>query len=795
MNSDCTKATVTNKGSEIESLSERSPLRCRDKNNLTTQISEQNRGILEEKFTNQERNHKVQAESFTDPSFIKVSSTYVTSMPSISKLRQLRESFLQNNTENKTKHPISSEADKENLLSSPSQGNLITSDRIHSQKSALASNHSALKHILGSKSNSKELQQAHGRADSKNNFTKDSFVNDSNKDKNIEVLPISINKNKQPIIVMKIDLGGDRKDELSIFEGDDPAQVALEFCQRNQLDNKVVEPLTRNVNLQIANYQKYKEERTRQLSQSKGQSTITTATPHSDNSVPRNRPQYEREDSQQSLLVTSGRRSKEDRTTNCSDPKASSERIRPVIKFELQSGKVIDDESPQPEKELRKDQFVDTERRITETKSTATFVQKEIPKLETTPATRKNLRESLDSQFRTKPTTSSFNQETVYEKRPNIRSPFVSPCSNKKTNKSFEKITSILTKSLTETKKRNELCISLVENNKHEVGLGCNIEIQNKHNQIDQKFFSPTSKETSFARLYQDANEKRKRLAQLSSKIKLERTLREEKENTFRPDINKSKDNKRDKTTELMIQSPINKSSSQIILTEFNFASPNNTSKGALNVRAFNSGTKSNPRSSSRAIQHTISVNLKQFQSSFVESPITKLTPKNSQSRFKEFASATQSFAFGEASSGKKVLNQSSHHIKDIRTETSSHKKGKSSMNAQRSTNNFASTGKKVSLRESILNRTRSERKLEKQQLQVQEERIVRQVFSVLDGSKSGVITAETVDITTINSKVLELISDILFSLEDEECSMDIQQFRQRLIEQNLVDRLMKLVP
>ena len=101
----------------------------------------------------------------------------------------------------------------------------------------------------------------------------------------------------------------------------------------------------------------------------------------------------------------------------------------------------------------------------------------------------------------------------------------------------------------------------------------------------------------------------------------------------------------------------------------------------------------------------------------------------------------------------------------------------------------------KVSLREAILNRTRSEKSLSQKKALEQEEKVVRNVFRTLDKYKRGVISAETVDISTIDSRVLELISEVLFMLEDEECKMNTEQFHQRLMEKNLIGKLMELIP
>ena len=102
------------------------------------------------------------------------------------------------------------------------------------------------------------------QASANSNTTKD------NSRSNTSMTTVPIFKiEKKAVIVMKVDLGEGRRDEIHLHEGDDPAKVALDFCYKNQLEAKVIEPLTKNINYQMSNYLKQKDEKLRQRSSSR----------------------------------------------------------------------------------------------------------------------------------------------------------------------------------------------------------------------------------------------------------------------------------------------------------------------------------------------------------------------------------------------------------------------------------------------------------------------------------------------------------------------------------------------
>ena len=780
MNTDFPSESRSNKVLETESLNGGSASILSEVNHATSNRShEHKRVIFEDKPSTLDRKLLVTEEMGSDLSFDKFQNNSNRNSLPASKNQQSNESISQNNLPDSRRSQNPPADRKTNTQSTVSLDKSINSMDSRTQKTSTNTSHQQI---------SQTDAQNTGQLSEPDSNKRESSISERNRLSDVYLA----GKNRQPIIVMKIDLGSGKKDELCLFEGDDPAKVALDFCLKNQLDSKVVDPLTRNIITQLRNYQKLKEERTRQRSLSKGQASGPT-TNSDNNPVPKqSRPQNEREDPQPVNQTLSGRPSRENRSSHRSDAKLAAERTRPVIKFELQNGKVLEDEPPQPEKEVKRELFTETEKQNFEAKLTS--VHRENSKPESTPINRKEARESLDHPSKGKPGLI----HNIYEQiqRPALRSSIVkSPQSNKKLNKSLEKVIPAANKSFTESKKRNELSTSFVDPQKRSYI----IDTENSDDQYTKvssnKYVSPTSRDASFNRLYNDATAKKNRLDQLSAKVKLERTLREEKENTFRPSINKPRDSQRDKSRKLVVQSPTSKLKPQLLLTDFDVTSPNNGSRGSLSVRNINSGSKSNLRSNSRSALQTGNASVKyMYQGSFVEPTSTKNSSKSVSAKEKNL-STTQSFVTTGTSSGKKILNRSSHVLKENRQANISFTQVKSPTNMNKKANESSHTDKKVSLRESILNRTRSEKMLEKQQTKLLGEKAVRQVFNILDASRKGVITAETIDITTIDSKVLELISDILFSLEDEECSMNVQQFYQRLVEQNLIEKLMKLVP
>ena len=68
---------------------------------------------------------------------------------------------------------------------------------------------------------------------------------------------------RKPQVILNIDIGGGKVSQLALFEGDDALAVAKEFCQRNNLLPVVVDPLKRQLEIQLEIYNKLKAERNR----------------------------------------------------------------------------------------------------------------------------------------------------------------------------------------------------------------------------------------------------------------------------------------------------------------------------------------------------------------------------------------------------------------------------------------------------------------------------------------------------------------------------------------------------
>jgi len=73
-------------------------------------------------------------------------------------------------------------------------------------------------------------------------------------------------RRKKPIVIMNIDVGAGKKEEIKIFEHDDPAEVANAFCQKFGLPSKVAKVLTQNIQQQVDQFNKLRMEKLSQKS-------------------------------------------------------------------------------------------------------------------------------------------------------------------------------------------------------------------------------------------------------------------------------------------------------------------------------------------------------------------------------------------------------------------------------------------------------------------------------------------------------------------------------------------------
>ena len=264
------------------------------------------------------------------------------------------------------------------------------------------------------------------------------------------------------------------------------------------------------------------------------------------------------------------------------------------------------------------------------------------------------------------------------------------------------------------------------------------------------------------------------------TKAKSERDLREEKENSFRTNVERPADIEKQNPKNSKAQSSASKLKAQLLFANVTVVSPPNKQKGNIGNKNASLSTKNDHN---KSVRQSTSGALK-FRDNYVEAKPIRNTSVKLRDKSPDEPEIMRVFV-------NKSLNlRSSSDLKENYKLTLVDYKSSHSR-----TDKGGDTQQKVSLREAILNRTRSEKSLIKKKAQEHEEKVVLKIFRTLDKYKRGVISAETVDISTIDSKVLELISEVLFILEDEGCKMNVEQFHQRLVEQNLMENLIKLFP
>ena len=72
----------------------------------------------------------------------------------------------------------------------------------------------------------------------------------------------------KPIVVMNINIGNGEKAEIQIFEGNNPSEVARNFCQSYNLPPSLIQILTDNITTQVNNYYKLREQKMQKFSTS-----------------------------------------------------------------------------------------------------------------------------------------------------------------------------------------------------------------------------------------------------------------------------------------------------------------------------------------------------------------------------------------------------------------------------------------------------------------------------------------------------------------------------------------------
>ena len=69
----------------------------------------------------------------------------------------------------------------------------------------------------------------------------------------------------KPIVIMNIEIGNGKSEELYIFEDDEPYEVAENFCHRNNLVTKVIGILAKNIEIQVKNFYIRKEKKSQKM--------------------------------------------------------------------------------------------------------------------------------------------------------------------------------------------------------------------------------------------------------------------------------------------------------------------------------------------------------------------------------------------------------------------------------------------------------------------------------------------------------------------------------------------------
>ena len=473
----------------------------------------------------------------------------------------------------------------------------------------------------------------------------------------------------------------------------------------------------------------------------------------------------------------SNRHANENQSSVAFEPKAGCDKPKvrpPAIKFELQKGKTLRNESPQPEKEVRRELFREETKKSQELKPGVMF--QENPRIESPPQRKRITRGGIDRQQKL-----SYNE---WEHGNNGTSSLLRNISQSPDNLSLQqhsdKTRPLSSKSFDASGKSKKVNKWMIDVSRSQ---NFNDKDEDYFDKINTKSMYPTTNEITARTFKNDAVEKNDIFDDLRLQSKSERARPEEKGDTFKTNIEKATEVNKPKPKTSKVQSSANKLKAQLAFVNVTLVSPKNTMKGNLSVRNINLSTRNNSSTNLRAVRQS-SGTLK-FKDSFHEGKSSPNASINLRLREKS-PEGPNLFV------NKSVNLRSSNNMKENR--------GARLANIQQKQNQQGcemsrDTGRKMTLREAILNRTRSEKSLHKKKAQELEEKVVRQVFRTLDKYKKGVINADTVDISTIDSKILELISEVLFEMEDNECSLNAEQFHQQLIKKNLIEELMKLVP
>ena len=56
---------------------------------------------------------------------------------------------------------------------------------------------------------------------------------------------------KPELLLMTVEIGDGRRDTLTICEGDDPQKLAIEFCNKHDLDERMIETLQQHIMMNL----------------------------------------------------------------------------------------------------------------------------------------------------------------------------------------------------------------------------------------------------------------------------------------------------------------------------------------------------------------------------------------------------------------------------------------------------------------------------------------------------------------------------------------------------------------
>ena len=577
----------------------------------------------------------------------------------------------------------------------------------------------------------------------------------------------STKRSKKPLVVMKIDIGGGQMDDLVVFDGDDPLTAAQAFCHRNNLNPVVAEPLQKSIKVQLMNYKKKREEREREkLQQSQSQSRCETEenmqssirythNPMSLNSSKHNTDRYVNNDSSRRTVqdnninyglnllkrtASTANIEKERSTTPVPHPSHeysqynkrrsnSTKSLNNVAHYNHpSSGDIGDTECGDEIDTGTSEEFRNAKQAIfNRLYRDAMIKEQRQHQLKETLQMEKKQKESVEATFRPKINKSSAN---LAEKRREFL--------DNKWQEKPQPQSQIKDASKKPPRKNLELSQSSWQQQQVQVGSKSTKHSDDSYETQEKTFAMPigaTPKSTKnaavnkeiYSRLYQDAEKKDIKQSQAREAAK--------KDYSFKPSINKRSD--------------------KLVRAHQQVSPPESDS----NNRSYHIPKK--------PVQKERSLSSKRVD--------PDIDPKTGQKLFQPIINKHNKYYQAAKNKEDKAFVEEVVEVEE---------------NAY---NNYiqqktAPTVKK-SLKEPIINSKRAGA-AQSVKPQAKEDKFLRIIFNSLDADGDGIITADNVDISQLNTNVLEIISDILFSLEEQDASYDFDKFKKIAVKLGLVQKL-----